>query len=174
MNDEIQAIERHDAIIINWKGPYDKDEISYLEANNGGLYIFTGLTKYQRGESHAQYCGITTQDYFTRFRQHHKKELVTRNQEIWLGEIEYPILNENRRSILEKAEAIIIYTLGLNLNERKKVYAPKIPITILNRWYKKDGTIRYNHVSSVNVPDVISWDGLNWRIGQKLSIFMHD
>ncbi len=151
----------HLTIKIHWKGPYLLDEIDKLSDGNG-LYLLAGKQKYQR-EGDIQYFGITERAFKKRFREHHKIQYITRDLQIWLGEIAYP--NAFTRSHLETAESIIIYFIGTNLNEHKKFRPPK-PTTIISHWFKKDGSPRIRQKSLYkHFHDVISWDGEYWRTG---------
>ena len=115
-----------------------------------------------------QYCGITEGSFYNRLKNHGKAPLVTRDQELWLANVEYP--EEATRTFLEKAESIIIYFWQPNLNDRKKV-SPPTPITLVNKWYKKDGSPRLRqHPIMKDLADVLCWDGEIWRTGN-LSVY---
>lgn len=115
----------HLTIKIHWKGPYFLEEIEELEARNG-LYLFAGKQKYQR-EDDIQYFGITKDKFKNRFKNHHKIDQITRDLQVWLGEITYP--SDFAREHLETAESIMVYFWGASLNERKK-YTPPRAITV--------------------------------------------
>ncbi|MNG30798.1 hypothetical protein D3C84_1164870 [compost metagenome] len=75
----------------------------------------------------------------------------------------YP--EEASRYFLEMAESIIIYFWQPALNEKKKVFPPK-PITLVSKWFKKDGSPRLRqHSMCQHLDDVLSWDGKLWRSG---------
>jgi G:T-mismatch repair DNA endonuclease (very short patch repair protein) len=148
--------------IINWYGPYTLDEVTYEAESGDGIYLITGKLKYQRNPD-ILYCGITEGTFYNRFKYHHKKDLVFREQRFWLGKIKYPV-NFNRND-LETAEKIIIYVWEPRLNERKKV-SPPTQTTLLSFWFKKDHTPRTNQLEIYrDLYDVISWNGENWRTG---------
>ncbi|MFW1747849.1 hypothetical protein ACG9XW_16810 [Acinetobacter guillouiae] len=154
-------------IILNWKGPFTLDEVLANKQRSNGLYIITGKRKNERFLD-IQYCGITEGSFHNRIKKHQKVPLVTREREFWLANVEYPI--KVTRTFLEKAESIIIYFWQPNLNTRKKVYPPT-PITLINKWYKKDGGPRLRqHKIMKNLDDVLCWDGEFWRTGN-LSIY---
>ena len=152
----------HTTVIINWHGPYSYFEIDENPDWSNGLYLATGKLKYQR-EATIQYCGITEGSFAGRFKSHHKVHEINREQEFWLGTVKYP--SEVTRHFLEIAESIIIYFWQPTLNERKKSFPPK-PITLVNQWFKKDGSPRFRqHTMCKHLSDVISWDGTLWRSG---------
>lgn len=146
--------------IINWYGAYSFEDISDEGNFGNGIYLITGKQKRQTN-SEIQYCGITENSFYNRIKFHHKKDSIFREQKFWLGEFIYP--KKVDRSVLETAEKIIIYFWQPILNEKKKVSPPK-PTTILNFWFKKDSTPRFNQLAIYhNLDDVISWDGKFWR-----------
>ncbi|MGC2238596.1 MAG: GIY-YIG nuclease family protein [Pyrinomonadaceae bacterium] len=148
--------------IINWYGAYTFEEIEYHPDFGNGIYLITGKQKYQR-DSEIQYCGITKDSFYNRIKTHHKKDFIFKEQKFWLGKFLYPKIFD--RSDLETAEKIIIYFWQPKLNERKRI-APPTPTTILNFWFKKDGTSRLNQLAIYrDLADVISWDEVNWRTG---------
>lgn len=152
----------HTTVIVDWRGPYSYAEIEENADWGNGLYLATGKLKYER-EASIQYCGITEGSFIRRFKSHHKVQEISREQEFWVGVVNYP--TEVSRHFLEMAESIIIYFWQPELNERKKVYAPK-PITLVSKWFKKDGTPRRRqHTMCKDLDDVISWDGELWRSG---------
>jgi len=149
-------------IEVSWKGPYSIDDIERLDSKNGGLYLFTGKKKYER-LSDIQYIGITERSYKQRFKEHHKINEVTRDLNIWLGSVSYPLVNA--RVHLEIAEKILVYYWQCSLNEKLKKYSPK-PTVLISKWHKTDGSERIRRVTEVaNLPDVICWDGEYWRQG---------
>lgn len=148
--------------IINWFGPYTFDEVTIDSELGNGIYLITGKQKYQRNTD-ILYCGITEGTFYNRFKRHHKKEYVYRDENFWLGNFAYPL--EVSRNTLETAEKIIIYFWGPVLNDRKKVTPPK-PTTLLNFWFKRNHTPRINQLEIYrDLPDVISWDETHWRTG---------
>ena len=152
----------HTTVIIEWRGPFSYSEIEKNPEWKNGLYLGTGKLKYQR-VSTIQYCGITEGSFLGRFKNHHKLSEIKKEQKFWLGEIKYP--DDASRYFLEMAESLIIYFWKPTLNERKKLFPPK-PITIISKWFKKDGSPRrIQHSMCKYLDDVISWDGGLWRSG---------
>lgn len=152
----------HTTVIIDWQGPYNYSDIEDNPDWGNGLYLASGKLKYER-EATIQYCGITEGSFIGRFKFHHKVHEINREQEFWLGTVKYP--GEASRHFLEIAESIIIYFWQPALNARKKAFPPK-PITLVNKWFKKDGSPRLRqHTMCKHLSDVISWDGELWRSG---------
>jgi len=152
----------HTTVIIDWQGPYDYAEIKENPDWSNGLYLATGKLKYER-EATIQYCGITEGSFIGRFKSHHKVHEINREQAFWLGTVKYP--NKVTRHFLEIAESIIVYFWQPSLNDRKKAFPPK-PITLVNKWFKKNGLPRLRqHTMCMHLSDVISWDGELWRSG---------
>lgn len=149
-----------ESILINWYGPVTLADVDNY--HSGGLYMVTGYQKHQRNDQ-IQYIGITGGRYSTRFAQHHKLPLVTRNQRIWLGKVVCP--SEPTRTILERAEGVLIYVQQPLLNERKKLNIPR-PLALISHWFNARQVPRYNRQGIfADFPDVISWDGTHWREG---------
>ncbi|MCD9486632.1 hypothetical protein [Photobacterium iliopiscarium] len=149
-------------IIIDWRGPYLYDDLFDIRDKEYGLYLATGKLPYQR-EALIQYCGITTRSFYTRLKEHHKVHKITQKQEFWLGNIVYP--SNISKQDLEQAESLIIYFWQPELNERGRISVPK-PITLMNKWFKKNGEPRYRqHTLLKDLDDLLSWDGELWRSG---------
>jgi hypothetical protein len=150
----------YQTIVIEWFGPVSWETIENLEA--GGLYIFTGKQKHQRKDS-IQYIGITEGNYRHRFTRHHKVLLITRDLRCWVGQIIHP--TNLGRVGLERAESMLVYFAQPELNERKVIYPP-YPTAVISHWFTEREMPRYNRQGIFrNFPDVISWDGHNWREG---------
>ena len=150
-------------VILEWCGPYSYDEIEENKNWENGLYLATGKLRYER-EATIQYCGITEGSFYRRMKNHHKIDEINREQEFWIGTIKYP--DSVSRYYLEMAESIIVYFWQPTLNERKKIVAPT-PITLINKWFKKDRTTPRlrQHSMCKDLDDVLSWDGNYWRSG---------
>lgn len=156
------AMSKHVTLIIEWKGPYSLEEVNAVPAWGDGLYLATGKLKQKQYEE-IQYCGITEGSFSGRLNKHHKVHEINRNQKFWLGNVVYP--EKASRHFLETAESLIIYFWQPTLNERKKIYPPK-PVTLMSRWFKKDGSVRVRqHPLCKDLDDVLSWDGEYWRAG---------
>ena len=154
---------KHLTIIIHWRGPFVREEINTSHGGNG-LYLFGGKCRYER-KGQLQYCGITETSYQKRFREHHKLPKITRDLEIWLGQVLYP--NRVNRRTLEEAERMMVYFWQPPLNERKKVNPPKQPTSLISHWFKQDGSPRFRQVGLAGpLEDVLCWDGHFWRCGE--------
>ena len=150
----------HQTIIVAWEGPISPNKIR--RGNFGGLYIFCGRQRHGKKDL-IQYLGITERDFPDRFAQHPKLEIITQNVKCWTGTVVFP--NKVNRLLLERAESILIYFVQPRLNVRKKVSVPR-PTSVISHWYKPNGAPRYNRQGVLaDFPDVISWDGSNWREG---------
>jgi len=155
-------VSLHTTVIVDWRGPYSFEDIAETPELGNGLYLATGKLKYQR-EPTIQYCGITEGSFYERFKKHHKVNEINREQEFWLGKINYP--DDASRYFLEMAESIIIYFWQPELNEKKKVKMPK-PITLISKWFKKDLSPRLRqHPMCKGLHDVLSFDGIHSRSG---------
>lgn len=152
----------HKTIIVDWYGPYEREEIENNPNWGNGLYLASGFLKHKQSEE-IHYCGITEGSFADRHSNHHKLPRITRNLKLWLGKIAYP--TRPTRQILELAESIIIYFWQPTLNEKKTANAPS-PVTLISRWYKPDESPRFRqHPMCKNLEDVLSWDGELWRSG---------
>jgi hypothetical protein len=129
-----------------------------------GLYLCLGKTKGQRGKSRIQYIGIAGSDINTRLKDpKHKIHTVTRDQRFWLGEVNSlgvpgKKLKKTNPS-LDFAEWALVYFLKSELNEKKAVKPPERPVTVLNRWWRKDYETPFVHRPHENWPDLIDYLG---------------
>jgi hypothetical protein len=148
--------------ILNWYGPYTSQDLENDKEFGNGVYLITGKQSYER-KSVIQYCGITKGTFYNRIKNHHKKEYVKKEMNFWLSNFTYP--TEITRKELELAETIIVFFWQPSLNEKKKFSIPN-STTIVNLWFKIDGTPRHNQLKIFrDLSDVISWDGECWRTG---------
>lgn len=149
-------------IVIRWEGPHTRESVQSSGLRNG-LYFLSGRRKYERKDQ-IQYFGITTQPYYKRFKnKYHAVNYVTKNLQIWLGQIEYPQSFETHH--LELAEACLIYFWQPSINNRGKI-RPSKPVCIVSRWTKLDGSVRQNRLNIYkDLPDVLWWDEEYWRTG---------
>lgn len=150
--------------LIDWFGPYDLDGARTAGFDyEDGIYCVIGKTAYARA-SHLQYVGLATSLRSRLTGAHHKLPLVTRDQEIWLGEVVSPrtpgrkIKTTDR--MLDLAEWAHAYFLQLPLNERKKASPPDRPITVYNKWWRADDyEIPYLRRPHHEWPDIIDYLG---------------
>ena len=152
----------HKTVILHWKGPFSFEEIESRSDMGCGVYLATGKLRHKKTKD-IQYCGITERSFLKRLKNHHKVNEINREQEFWFAEIVYP--RKHSRTLLELAESIIIYFWQPTLNDRKKLSQPR-QITLVNHWFKKDGSPRRNqHPMCKDLKDVLCWDGELWRTG---------
>lgn len=161
---------QHPFSLIHWFGPFQLDEI--LEnaewKYKTGLYFATGKLKGSRSESEILYCGISEQSYSSRFKSHHKLPFITRELEIWLGQVistPYPSHQGAYKAYLKEPERLLTYFMQPILNDKNTISIPREG-TVLNCWFKPNGQPRKNRLATtLNLPDLISWDGSQWRSG---------
>ncbi|HGO5824190.1 TPA: hypothetical protein ACK3JW_001899 [Mannheimia haemolytica] len=162
--------QSHPFTLIHWFGPFRLDDI--LENNEWkwktGLYLGIGKLKGSRKEREILYCGFCEQSYVSRFKNHHKLPFITREQEIWLGQVvstPYPSNNGAYKAYLKEPERLLTYFMQPALNDRNTILIPRVG-TVLNYWFKPNGQSRKRRLSTtLNLPDIISWDGEKWRSG---------
>ncbi|MDO9067908.1 MAG: hypothetical protein Q7W05_05575 [Deltaproteobacteria bacterium] len=135
---------KHLAVVIDWYGPYTSSEEAIAAAKsdyNQGLYVGIGKRRYEHGSSKPQYIGLS-KNLANRLESHQKLPEITREIKLWLGEVATPepsgSKNKKTTATLDYAEWLHAYFLQLPLNEKKKVSPPPRPLTVLNRWWKKD------------------------------------
>lgn len=147
--------------IVKWFGPFTDAEVEQVNFANG-LYLITGYQKGKRTQD-IQYCGITETNLAKRLARHHKKDLVTREREYWLGKIVTDI--QPARQDLELIENLIIYFWQPQLNEQKRKNPPDQTV-VISRWHDKAGNLRRRtQHQAQQLEDVIFWDGDNWHTG---------
>jgi len=134
---------KHLAVVVDWYGPYSRDEALYAARHDygPGLYVGIGKCHYQHGDPVPQYIGLS-KTLGARLSQHPKLPEITRGARIWLGEVataETPGPKRKRTpESLDSTEWLHAYFLKLPLNERKKWTPPQRPATVLNRWWRTD------------------------------------
>jgi len=153
------------SIIIEWFGPYktiSEASKAAREAFDDGLYAVVGKQPYER-ESALQYVGIASQLSTRVNGQHHKIPEVTKERSLWLGEVVTPRRPGKKLkvtdSMLDLAEWAHAYFLQLPLNENKTKSPPPYPVTVYNRWWKKDYETPFRRRPHIDWPDVIDFLG---------------
>ena len=145
--------------VINWFGPYTAEEaIKAAEFDyDDGLYAILGRQHYERGVK-LQYIGLAKSLMSRLGGYHFRLDQVTKDQELWLGEIASPRTPGRKIKVtdrmLDLAEWAHIFYLQLPLNEKKKSRPPDRPITVLNRWWKTD------YETPLRQPPIASWPNL--------------
>lgn len=149
--------------VVEWYGPYsleEAQEVSFDYAD--GIYLAIGKTKYQR-TSHLQYVGLAS-DLKSRLNgYHHRIPLITQDRKLWLGELISPRTPGRKIKVtdrmLDLAEWAHAYFLQLPLNDRKKTNPPDRPITVYNRWWRKDYVTSYKKRPHSDWLDIIDFAG---------------
>jgi hypothetical protein len=162
---------KHLIVVVDWYGPYKYQEAIVLAKSEygDGLYLCVGKTKHQRGSSVLQYVGITGKELGSRVNaNHHKLTLVTRDCEIWLGEVGSLGVpgpkTKKTNPALDFAEWALVYFLKPALNAKKIKSPPTRPVTVLNRWWKTDfETPWIRKRPHLHMPDLIDYLGQNFR-----------
>lgn len=150
----------YQTIVIEWCGPVSSRTLEGFDP--GCLYILTGKRSYQR-RSELQYIGITEDQIYKRLNNHHKIDQIASELNCWVGKVVHP--EDLGRTGLERAESMLIWIAQPPLNERKRIYLP-YPTSVISHWFNENGGPRYNRQGIFKkFPDVISWDGENWREG---------
>ena len=152
------------AIVVDWYGPFSEEEaIKYIkkEKIDHAIYTVIGKQKCKRGNDKIQYIGLSKQTY-SRLLNHSKIEHVTQNKQIWIGKISsfsVPGKKEKVTNIMtDLAEWAHVYFLKPALNRYKIINPPDKPVTVVNRWWKKDNTPYINGVHK-DWPTLIDYFG---------------
>src|SRR6266498_833520 len=128
--------------VVEWYGPYSKEDAQSASFEyEDGIYLAVGKQQYQHAVQ-LQYVGLAT-DLASRINgYHHKLPLITRELDIWLGEVVSPRTPGRKIKVtdrmLDLSEWAHAYFLQLPLNQRKTINPPDLPITVYNRWWKTD------------------------------------
>lgn len=155
---------KHLVIAVDWYGPYKSlDEargvIADFEA--AGLYLALGRTEPEEPLG-LQYVGISTTLATRVGNGHHKLGLIDDIQ-IWLGEVgtARPSGRQIKKTpaTLDYAEWLMAFFVRFPLNDKKTKNAPDVPVTLLNRWWKKDYETPYHRRPHPEWPDLIDYLG---------------
>ena len=158
---------RHLVTVIDWYGPFS----SLTDANqaakdeyDGGLYLCIGQQEHDTAPPSIQYVGIAQWDMASRVNErHHALPKVKRGFKLWMGEVsslESPGRRKKQiRPSLDYAEWCMAYFLGVKINNKKTKSPPDRPITVLNRWWKKDYETPYKQRPHPDWPDLIDFLG---------------
>ena len=156
-------------VIIEWRGPFNLEELKTVEEGNG-LYLLTGKLIDKRAKTNdLLYCGITEKKFCKRVNYGHNavKKINPNSLAIWIGCLKYP--KECVRQHLEDAEGAFISFWDTKLNDKKKRYQPDYAVCIVSRWCKKNGVAYKRWPAELGfikmLDDVLWWDLEEWRIG---------
>ncbi len=149
--------------VVEWFGPYTLEEAQKASFEyDDGIYIAIGKSKHAR-TSHLQYVGLASDLKARMNGYHHKLPLIKRDLEIWLGELISPRTPGKKIKVtdrmLDLTEWAHAYFLQLPLNDKKKKNPPDRPITVYNRWWKKDFETPYRKRPHKGWPDIIDFAG---------------
>ena len=157
----------HVAIIVDWYGPYTFDDarVAAKEDYADGLYLVIGKKKGERSRR-IQYVGVSNNLSQRVSNGHHKIHEVTRDREFWLGEIGSIGLPGKKRSVIDEridlAESAHAFFLQPPLNDRKTYYAPRKPLTVLNRWWRRDYETAWKRRPHKDWPELIDFTGIEY------------
>jgi hypothetical protein len=160
----------HIAVVIDWYGPYHGIQEAKKAAKSDwvdGFYLLIGKEKYQKSPPKLLYVGIS--DYLPDrvTPQHPILPYISGEPMVWLGYIvTYGIPGRANKKLLQLAEWAIAYFLELPLNTKKTAYPPNDPITVFNRWWKKDYETPRKQRPHPHWPDVIDFAG--WEYGARV------
>lgn len=155
---------KHLAIVVDWFGPYNRDEArsSARLDYKSGLYLCLGKIRHQRAPSRPQYVGLS-KSLAARLANHQKLPLITREATFWLGEVataEVPGKKKKKTSeTLASAEWALAYFMQIPLNSKKKLSPPNRSMTLLNRWWRKDYETPWVRRPDARWPDLIEYGG---------------
>jgi hypothetical protein len=159
------ASYKHLTITVDWFGPYTSVEEAATAAKEDfedGLYLVAGKRKSQHGKPCLQYVGIAKR-LATRLFTSEGVKSVTRDRKIWLGEISSSAppgkKTKATKPTIDLAEWAHAYFLRLPCNTKKKASPPPRPVTVLNRWWKKDYETPARQRPHRDWPDVIDYLG---------------
>lgn len=152
----------HLMISIDWYGKYDLTSAAEAASSDfeAALYLCIGKRKHQRS-SKLQYIGIG-KNVKTRLRDsHHKLKHVSRDREIWLGEISTAEPSGRKLRVtpatLDYAEWAYARFFDLPLNEQKTTGLPQRSFTVLNRWWHTDYERHRTNRPHRDWPDLIDF-----------------
>lgn len=100
--------------VLEQRGPYNSQDELYADSStiDGSIYLITGKEKYERGNEHVKYIGITERDPAVRLRDHDHKEKQGKIQrkKYWVGSFS-KAYNRNTRAHVELIETLFIHYL---------------------------------------------------------------
>ncbi len=156
---------KHLVVAIDWYGPYPglPDTMAALAEYDWmqGLYLAIGKSETQP-EHGMQYVGIS-RSLHTRVKSDHATLAKISDLTIWLGEVGTAQPSGKRvkktPATLDYPEWLMAYYMALPLNSKKKANSPPVPISLLNRWWKRDFVTPYVKRPDPSWPDFIDYLG---------------
>lgn len=169
--------------VLEWYGPYNSIEEIWNDDDTEecSIYLITGKEKYERGEEHIKYVGITERDPVKRLndRDHQEKQQKIAYKKYWVGRFSNSS-NNNSRTNVELIETLFIHFLYIEgvrlINEKKIKKIPYCPLTVLNRWILKchEGHRVNKPKRLTELPDVLLFDGVEYWGADKLKYFNYE
>ena len=166
---KVIAVPLHLMISIDWFGPYNLESAAKAASSDFGaaLYLCIGKRKFQKDQS-LQYIGIGN-DVRTRLKNdHHKLKHVSRDRQIWLGEISTAEPSGRKLKVtpatLDYSEWAYARFFDLPLNEKKTIGLPERSFTVLNRWWHKDYERSRKNRPHKDWPDLIDYPGYDFPV----------
>lgn len=155
--------------LVKWTGPYSYE--AACGQNHNGVYFVFGRLRRGRAPSAPRplYVGkaFRTGGVGARLSEHDPREFIHKENSWWLGQIVAP--EQHTDADVRVVEAMIIWGVGPERNDRGTMNPPRQSATVINHWYTRDGDRRYRHVGAMaHVPDVLSWDRSHWRVADRL------
>lgn len=154
--------------VVEWYGPYTVEEARSASFDyDDGIYLALGKVRYERSRR-LQYVGLAS-DLASRLNgYHHKLPLISRDLEIWLGEVASPRTPGKKIKVtdrmLDLSEWAHAYFLQLPLNDKKRARPPDRPITVYNRWWRKDYETPCGKRPHSAWPDLIDYLGPEYPV----------
>jgi hypothetical protein len=105
-------MSKHISIVIDWFGPYTKEEARIkAKADYGsGLYMLFGKVKYQKSASKLQYIGIAKGLFARIGNNHHVLPLLCQECTLWLGEVATFGIPGKQKKITARGRRDILYS----------------------------------------------------------------
>lgn len=160
----------HVAVVIDWFGPFKGIQEANEAAEENlteGLYLFIGKAKHQKSPPKILYVGVSEFLPGRLTPQHHKLPNISGDPLIWLGGIaSYGIPGRVSHNLIHHAESAIVYFIQPPLNDRKASFPPDFPITVFNRWWRKNYKTPRKQRPHRAWPDIIEFTG--WDYGARV------
>ena len=169
--------------VLEWYGPYESIEDIWNDSGTEdcSIYLITGKEKYERGQEHIKYVGITERYPAKRLsdKDHREKQQLISYKKYWVGRFSRSS-HKNSRLNAELIENLFVHYLYISgeriINDKKLKKVPEVPLTVVNRWLLKNNDLhrvnKPNRLSSL--PDVLLFDGSGYWGAEKLKYLNND
>lgn len=156
--------------LVKWTGPYSFEQA--CEQDHNGVYLVFGRLRLGRApaEPRPLYAGkaFRAGGVGARLREHAPREFHHPDNSWWLGQILTPA--EHSDGDVRAVESMIIFGVGPMCNNRGLYHPPRQASTVISYWYGVNGARRDRNIDAMkHVPDVLTWDGEEWRVADRLS-----